>query len=409
MTGAVLPDLRRWLPRPGQHDVRSTVHHFTRLTRWAAARLDRASKNRSLVVALTAVVVAAVAGTTLGYRAFSTTVTLSLDGRQQTVHTFSGTVGDVLREEGVTLGPHDVVLPQTDEKVTDGSAISVRFGRQFTVSVDGKEKTYWVTSTTVAGALGEIGREFADADLSLSRGGDIDRSGATLDVVTPKTLTVAIAGRRPAERTVTAATVAEALTDLGVKVGKHDTARPGLETPIRDGDRIVFTDVRIVKRFVAGEEVPFGTIRREDASAPVGQDTVVRAGTDGLRNVTYRLVYRNGELTVRTVLRQDVLRAPVDQILRVGTKAPVANYAGGSTVWDRLAQCESGGNWATNTGNGYYGGLQFSLGTWQAYGGTGLPSNASRETQIAIATKLRNASGGYGAWPACAASLGLPR
>jgi hypothetical protein len=78
-------------------------------------------------------------------------------------------------------------------------------------------------------------------------------------------------------------------------------------------------------------------------------------------------------------------------------------------VWDSLAQCESGGNWAINTGNGYYGGLQFSLGTWQAYGGTGLPSQASRETQIAIATKLRDASGGYGAWPACSAKLGLPR
>lgn len=387
------------------------MHHLTRLTRWAAAHLDRASKNRSLVVALTAVVLAAVAGTTLGYRSLSTTVTLSLDGRQQTVHTFSGTVGDVLREEGVDLGPHDVVLPAADQEVTDGSAISVRFGRQLTVSVDGRERTYWVTSTTVAGALGEIGREFTDADLSLSRGGLIDRSGTTLDVVTPKTVTVALAGRKPSKRTVTAATVAEALTDLGVKVGRRDIARPGLDAPLRDGDRIVFTDVRVVKRSVTGESVPFGTIRREDASAPVGDDTVVRAGRTGLRNVTYRLVYRNGQLSVRTVVRQSVLREPVDQIVRVGTKQPVAttNYAGGSTVWDRLAQCESGGNWATNTGNGYYGGLQFSLGTWQAYGGSGLPSNASRETQIAIATKVRNASGGYGAWPACAASLGLPR
>ena len=78
-------------------------------------------------------------------------------------------------------------------------------------------------------------------------------------------------------------------------------------------------------------------------------------------------------------------------------------------MWDALAQCESGGNWAINTGNGYYGGLQFNLGTWQAYGGTGLPSQASRETQIAIATKLRDASGGYGAWPGCSAKLGLPR
>ena len=68
-------------------------------------------------------------------------------------------------------------------------------------------------------------------------------------------------------------------------------------------------------------------------------------------------------------------------------------------MWDSLAQCESGGNWAINTGNGYYGGLQFNVGTWRAYGGTGYPHQASRETQIAVATRLRDATGGYGSWP----------
>src|SRR5215213_6973161 len=72
----------------------------------------------------------------------------------------------------------------------------------------------------------------------------------------------------------------------------------------------------------------------------------------------------------------------------VGLTAVPANAASIST-WDRVAECESSGNWHINTGNGYYGGLQFSLGTWRAYGGTGLPSDHSRETQIAIATKLR--------------------
>ncbi|NIS37004.1 MAG: transglycosylase family protein, partial [Actinobacteria bacterium] len=76
--------------------------------------------------------------------------------------------------------------------------------------------------------------------------------------------------------------------------------------------------------------------------------------------------------------------------------------------WDALAECESGGNWSINTGNGYYGGLQFNLQTWQAYGGTGYPHENSREEQIRIATKLRDDRGGYGAWPACADKLGLP-
>ena len=77
------------------------------------------------------------------------------------------------------------------------------------------------------------------------------------------------------------------------------------------------------------------------------------------------------------------------------------SFSTGNTVWDRIAECESGGNWATNTGNGYYGGLQFSLGTWQAYGGTGYPHQRSREEQIAVAERLRAAEGGYGAWPHC--------
>lgn len=75
-------------------------------------------------------------------------------------------------------------------------------------------------------------------------------------------------------------------------------------------------------------------------------------------------------------------------------------------VWDRLAQCESGGNWAINTGNGYYGGLQFSLSSWRAVGGTGYPHQASKAEQINRAEKLQ-AIQGWGAWPACTAKLGI--
>jgi hypothetical protein len=78
----------------------------------------------------------------------------------------------------------------------------------------------------------------------------------------------------------------------------------------------------------------------------------------------------------------------------------------GGSVWDRLAQCESGGNWATNTGNGYFGGLQFSAGTWRANGGSGSAHSASRAEQIRVAQRVL-ASQGWGAWPACSSGLGL--
>lgn len=79
---------------------------------------------------------------------------------------------------------------------------------------------------------------------------------------------------------------------------------------------------------------------------------------------------------------------------------------GGGGPWDALAQCESGGSWSTNTGNGYYGGLQFSLQTWQGFGGSGMPHENSREAQIAVAQRVL-ASQGWGAWPSCSRQLGL--
>ena len=80
------------------------------------------------------------------------------------------------------------------------------------------------------------------------------------------------------------------------------------------------------------------------------------------------------------------------------------NYNGG--VWDKLAACESGGNWSTNTGNGYYGGLQFNVGTWQSNGGSGYPHQASKAEQIRVAKNLQS-SRGFSPWPACSAKLGL--
>jgi LysM repeat protein len=87
-------------------------------------------------------------------------------------------------------------------------------------------------------------------------------------------------------------------------------------------------------------------------------------------------------------------------------QASSSSSSGGGTVWDRLAQCESGGNWSISTGNGYYGGLQFSQGSWSAAGGSGNPADASREEQIRVAQILQSQQG-WGAWPACSRALGL--
>jgi resuscitation-promoting factor RpfA len=109
--------------------------------------------------------------------------------------------------------------------------------------------------------------------------------------------------------------------------------------------------------------------------------------------------------TFTTAARRGVTLAAVSAA-GLALSATAANAATPASTWDALAQCESGGNWAINTGNGFSGGLQFTPQTWAGFGGTGSPENASRAQQIAVAERVQ-ATQGWGAWPACAAKLGL--
>jgi hypothetical protein len=101
------------------------------------------------------------------------------------------------------------------------------------------------------------------------------------------------------------------------------------------------------------------------------------------------------------------VRPPVRKVTKASPR-PQRRAQVGTTVWDRLMRCESWshGKWQANTGNGYYGGLQFSLTTWRSVGGTGYPHHASREEQIRRG-KILQARSGWGQWPHCSRKLGL--
>jgi uncharacterized protein YabE (DUF348 family) len=365
--------------------------------------LTRISNSRTWQIGLVAVIAAAVVATTAGYSAATTDVKLSVDGRTTTVHTFGDSVADVLAGQHIHLQKRDVVVPSLDSSVSDGSQISVRYSRPFSVSVDGVRKTYWTTATQVNAALDELGLRFGDAALSTSRSASIDREGMALLVSTPKTIRVKIADAHTLKMKVAVPNTRALFKRMHVRFDKDDIVKPALDKTLKPGMRVVLVRVKSFKKHVAHERVAPPVTKQRDSTMYVGQSKTVKAGTAGARDVTYRVVLHNGSVFKRTVLAQHLLTAPTSSVVKVGTKQrPVAtNFSGGDTVFDRIAACESGGNWAANTGNGYYGGLQFSLSTWRAYGGSGRPDQNSREAQIAVAKRLVAASGGYGAWPVC--------
>jgi uncharacterized protein YabE (DUF348 family) len=357
------------------------------------------SNSKHLLIALVAAAVIAVVGTTVGYASLSRQMTLSLDGQTESIHTMSGTVSQVLDDEGIKIGEHDIVAPGLDEQVADGARITVRFGRPLQLTVDGQQQTHWVHSAKVADALAEIGRRYLGADLSASRGASIERTGMKLTVVTPKNLTIKIGRDAATKKEIAGATVADVLEELSAKVDKNDIVKPKRSTPVTDGMSITVTKVRLATKSVDGETIPFGTVKQPDSSMYEDEEKTVKAGKNGLRDVTYRLVFHDGELVAKRVVTQRVITEPVDAIVKVGTKerpaAAVPSYSGGPN-WDAIAQCESGGNWHINTGNGYYGGLQFSSSSWLAWGGGKYAPRAdlaSREQQIAVAMNYYHSAG----------------
>ena len=389
-------------------------------------------RKRIIIIATTLAVALAVVGGTLAYVAMGKTVTLTIDGQSSQVDTFAGTVGDVLEDEGIDVGEHDTVAPDASADLRDGAEIAVRFGRELAVAVDGVERTYWTTADTVDNALAQLDLRLVEqAELSVSRSAPIGREGLAMAVTTPKDVKVVVRGEHQ-QVTSTAATVADVLDELRIAVRERDELEPRAATPVSDGLRVVLTRVGVNMRAVT-VSTDYGTRVREDDDLYTDEVEVVREGAPGEQRLTYRIVRADGELRRRSLVTTKTLSEPVDRIEAHGTQerpepepveAPEAPDAApeapadppappvGDGVWDQLAGCESGGDWSINTGNGYYGGLQFSASTWLAHGGGAYAqyaSDATREQQIAIATKLRDANGGsYGSWPHCASVLGLP-
>jgi len=350
-------------------------------------------------IAQAAVVLSLVTGA-VGFAHFDKSVTLSVDGKTSAVHLFGSTVGDVLDNQGITLGAHDLVAPAVSAPINDNQKVVVRYGRLLTVTIDGQTKKYWTTSTTVSGALSELGIRADAAKLSVSRSQPLGRVGLAMSMTTPKDVTVAVDGRTLKAQT-TGATVADLLSQVHVTLGAKDRIAPALQTLITSsGLRVTVGRVK-QKSVTTTEVVGFGTQRRNDASMYAGDTKTLTAGQQGERVVVHLETWVNGKLESSKPTSSRVTTGPVTQVLAVGTQTrPVqaarpVSAGGGSTanagMWDRIAQCESGGNWAINTGNGYYGGLQFDSQTWLGNGGgqyAGRADLASRTQQIAVANTV---------------------
>ncbi|MHA7289296.1 ubiquitin-like domain-containing protein [Arthrobacter sp. MDT3-24] len=328
------------------------------------------------------------------------TVTLNVDGKVTSVQSFGGTVGQVVKSANVELKPADRVSPSADAKVENGTVINVNMAKAVKVSLDGSEKTINTTAPDVAGLVTELGVA-SSSSVSVPKDAQLAVAGSFVSISTPKSVSI-VADGKASTATTTAGTVAQVLEDAGITLGVDDrTSQPG-NAHVVNNMVVKVSRVDTSQTAATTEDVAFDSMTTESAELLKGEKEVTQAGVAGKVDKSFKLVMVDGREASRTLVSETVSVQPVTEKVTVGTKAKPAAAAGTNTgasapammneaMWDKIAQCESTGNWSINSGNGYYGGLQFDIQTWIGSGGGAYAPNASLATkaqQIDIANRV---------------------
>jgi uncharacterized protein YabE (DUF348 family) len=360
--------------------------------------------SRKLAAVAATLIFLTTAGAGVGYATLVKDITLTVDGEPTDVRGMHDTVADVLASQDIEIGEHDVVQPAPTAEVRDGQTVVVRFGRELMVNVDGETTSYWTTATTLDAAIRDLGLRVEGAELSASRSQTLGRDGLALTVIMPKEVSLTADGKT-VPVVSTERTVAAMLREEGITLGADDIVAPALGTVLTPGLAVTVQRVTVEEK-TESVAIPFPTVEEKSSDLYKGQTKTKTKGVNGTKDVTTEYTTTDGKVTAEKVLSEKVTKQPVTRVVLVGTKDRPASSSpsrsAGNTsgaglnlaneaMWDRIAQCESGGRWNINTGNGYYGGLQFNTQTWLGVGGGDFAPRAdlaTRAEQITVANRL---------------------
>ena len=359
---------------------------------------------RSLQFSLFAFVLFLLVGGSLTYVLAQKSLTLTVDGQVREVSSYADTVAEVLEEEGLTKGAHDVVLPSPDAAVEDGDTVVLNRARPLRLTVDGLESEVYVTALSVDEALDQLGYRAEDLIVSASRNERLPLDGMDLTISTPKDITLVVDGQQRVV-TTTAATAADVLAEQNITLGPADRTSMFPTQALLDRMRLQVFRVQIGE-ITETSAVAHKRVETPNPDAFEDEKKVTQKGVDGEQTTTFRVTVVDGVETAREQVATAVTRQPVDELVVVGTKKRPANRPSADGLnWAALAKCESGGRPNAVSGTGTYRGMyQFSTSTWASVGGSGDPAKASADEQTYRAQLLYKRSGA-GQWPHCGPRL----
>lgn len=295
------------------------------------------TESKNLITSIAVLTCLVIASSLLLGFVFPKQVTIIDSGSEVNVMTQGKTVEDVLKEKNITLNEGDLISPSNGTQIKDGGTITIKRLKNIAIIADGFCNYYNTTADTAYEAVLECGVLYSDVDRLSCDKNTLLKNGMTFEIIRAKHINLTV-GNTTHHKYTHQANVSDFLAEAGIYLEALDEITPKTDTPITDGINIVITKVSIGNETYE-EAVARNVITKESSEHKKSVTIVEKEGADGLSKNTYNVTRRNGEVVSKTLVSSEVITAPVDKIVTVGTKEENVIASRGGVRYKKVLQC----------------------------------------------------------------------
>ncbi|ADH97596.1 G5 and 3D domain-containing protein [Salisediminibacterium selenitireducens] len=277
-------------------------------------------------------------------------VAVDMNGEEAVVYTHAENVGDVLNEQGIEIGEHDLVEPSVDTKIEANMTIAYTEAQEVRVSIGEDTETVWTTADTVGDLLDDMNQEVGEHDQVEPDLNERLESG--MDIAYQEAFPVTVTSDGETEEVWTVSTTVGDLLDAqAIELGELDRVEPEADEELN-----IEEDVRVVRvekvTDVVEETISYGTVTENDSSMARGTEEVLEPGEEGKKEKRYEVVLEDGEEVSRELIDEEVVSESQDRVVAVGTRSTQQNVSRSGNA-SSSSSSSSAGEWMNFTATAY--------------------------------------------------------
>lgn len=279
-------------------------------------------------------------------------VAVDMNGEETVVYTHAENVGDVLNEQGIEIGEHDLVEPSVDTQIEANMTIAYTEAQDVRVSIGEDTETVWTTAETVGELLDDMNQEVGEHDKV--EPGLNERLESGMDIAYQEAFPVTVTSDGETEEIWTVSTtVGDLLDGQAIELGELDRVEPEADEELNSEEEVRVVRVEKVTDVVE-ETISYGTVTENDSSMDRGTEEVLEPGEEGKKEKRYEVVLEDGEEVSRELIDEEVVSESQDRVVAVGTRSAQQNVSrSGNASGSSSSSSSSAGEWMNFTATAY--------------------------------------------------------